>query len=58
MAIADTRRPMFRPSKDQRLSRLAEQVAEIRELDFNPVFALEPGQGAAIVDARIYVGQM
>jgi len=49
---------MFRPSKDQRLSRLAEQVAEIRELDFNPVFALEPGQGAAIVDARIYVGQM
>jgi acyl-CoA synthetase (NDP forming) len=39
----------------QRLARLAEGVPAIRELDFNPVFALEPGHGTAIVEARIYV---
>jgi acyl-CoA synthetase (NDP forming) len=36
-----------------RLSRLADEVPEIAELDFNPVMALEPGRGCVIVDARI-----
>lgn len=40
-----------------RVSRLAEEVPEIVELDLNPVFALPPGQGCRIVDARIGVGQ-
>jgi acyl-CoA synthetase (NDP forming) len=39
-----------------RVSRLAEDVPEILELDFNPVIALPPGQGCRIVDARIRVG--
>jgi len=38
-----------------RLSRLVEAVPEIAELDINPLFALGPGQGYAIVDARIRV---
>jgi acyl-CoA synthetase (NDP forming) len=36
-----------------RVSRLVEEVPEIDELDLNPVFALPPGQGCRIVDARI-----
>jgi acetyl coenzyme A synthetase (ADP forming)-like protein len=36
-----------------RVSRLVEEVPEISELDLNPVFALPPGQGCRIVDARI-----
>jgi acetyl coenzyme A synthetase (ADP forming)-like protein len=36
-----------------RLSRLVEEIPEISELDLNPVFALSPGQGCRIVDARI-----
>ncbi len=36
-----------------RVSRLTEAVPEIGELDLNPVFALPPGQGCRIVDARI-----
>jgi acetyl coenzyme A synthetase (ADP forming)-like protein len=36
-----------------RVSRLVEDVPEIEELDLNPVFALPPGQGCRIVDARI-----
>lgn len=39
-----------------RVSTLVEEVAEISELDLNPVFALPPGQGCRIVDARIRVG--
>jgi acetyl coenzyme A synthetase (ADP forming)-like protein len=39
-----------------RLSRLADEVPEILELDLNPVIALAPGQGCRIVDARIRVG--
>ncbi|HQR12926.1 MAG TPA: GNAT family N-acetyltransferase [Nitrospira sp.] len=39
-----------------RLSRLVEEVPEIVELDLNPIFALPPGQGYQIVDARIRVG--
>jgi acetyl coenzyme A synthetase (ADP forming)-like protein len=38
-----------------RVSRLVEEVPEIGELDLNPVFALPPGQGCRIVDARIRV---
>ena len=38
-----------------RLSRLVEHVPEIGQVDLNPVFALEPGRGYCIVDARIEV---
>ncbi|MDX1660755.1 MAG: GNAT family N-acetyltransferase [Gemmatimonadota bacterium] len=39
----------------QRLSRLVDHVEEIDEIDLNPVFALEPGEGYRIADARIRV---
>lgn len=42
----------------QRISRLIDEVPEIRELDLNPVFALAPGQGCRIVDARIRVAPL
>lgn len=38
-----------------RLSRLVEEIPEISEVDLNPIFALPPGQGSKIVDARIRV---
>lgn len=38
-----------------RVSRLVEEVPEISELDLNPIFALPPGEGCLIVDARIRV---
>jgi acetyl coenzyme A synthetase (ADP forming)-like protein len=38
-----------------RVSRLVEEVPEVSELDLNPVFALPPGQGCRVVDARIAV---
>jgi acetyl coenzyme A synthetase (ADP forming)-like protein len=38
-----------------RLSRLAEEVPEIREIDLNPIFALPPGAGCRIADARVRV---
>jgi acyl-CoA synthetase (NDP forming) len=38
-----------------RLSRLADTVPEISELDLNPVIALAPGKGCWIVDARVRV---
>jgi acetyl coenzyme A synthetase (ADP forming)-like protein len=38
-----------------RISRLVEEVPEINELDLNPMFALAPGQGCRVVDARIQV---
>ena len=40
-----------------RLSRLVEEVPEISEIDLNPVFALPPGQGCRIIDARIRIGE-
>jgi len=40
-----------------RLSHLVEEIPEIRELDLNPIFALPPGQGCKIVDARIRIEQ-
>ena len=41
-----------------RLSRLADEVPEVVELDLNPVIALPPGHGCRIVDARIRVGKV
>jgi acyl-CoA synthetase (NDP forming) len=38
-----------------RVSRLADEIPEIAELDLNPVIALPPGHGCRIVDARIRV---
>ena len=38
-----------------RISRLAVEVPEIVEVDLNPVFAMAPGLGCRIVDARIKV---
>jgi len=38
-----------------RISVLVDEVPEITELDLNPIFALPPGQGCQIVDARIRV---
>jgi acetyl coenzyme A synthetase (ADP forming)-like protein len=38
-----------------RISRMVEDVPEIRELDLNPLFAMPPGQGCVAVDARIRV---
>jgi acyl-CoA synthetase (NDP forming) len=38
-----------------RISQLVEEVPEISELDLNPVFALPPGEGCRVVDARIQV---
>jgi acyl-CoA synthetase (NDP forming) len=40
-----------------RISRLAEEVPEVSELDLNPVIALAPGDGCRIVDARIRVAR-
>jgi acyl-CoA synthetase (NDP forming) len=39
-----------------RISRMVEEIPEIRELDLNPIFALPPGEGCAVVDARIRLG--
>jgi acetyl coenzyme A synthetase (ADP forming)-like protein len=38
-----------------RISYLVEEIPDIVELDLNPIFALPPGQGCRIVDARIRV---
>jgi acyl-CoA synthetase (NDP forming) len=38
-----------------RVSRMVEDIPEIRELDLNPLFALPPGQGCLVADARIRV---
>ena len=40
-----------------RISRLVEEIPQVAELDLNPVFALAPGRGCRIVDARIRVGR-
>jgi acetyl coenzyme A synthetase (ADP forming)-like protein len=39
-----------------RVSRMVEDVPEVRELDLNPIFGLPPGEGCSVVDARIRVG--
>jgi acetyl coenzyme A synthetase (ADP forming)-like protein len=38
-----------------RVSRLVEEIPEIRELDLNPIIALAPGAGCRIIDARVCV---
>ncbi len=38
-----------------RLSRMVEEIPEIGEIDLNPIFALAPGRGCLIADARIGV---
>jgi len=38
-----------------RLSQLASDFPEINEMDLNPVFALEKGKGAVVVDARLRI---
>jgi len=38
-----------------RLSRMAEDIPELAEMDLNPLIALPPGQGCSAVDARIRV---
>jgi acyl-CoA synthetase (NDP forming) len=38
-----------------RLSQLASDFPEISEMDLNPVFALERGKGAVVVDARLRI---
>lgn len=38
-----------------RLSRLVEDVPEIGEIDLNPIFALPPGEGCRVADARVRV---
>jgi acetate---CoA ligase (ADP-forming) len=38
-----------------RISLMVEEVPEITELDLNPIFALPPGEGCQVVDARIRV---
>jgi acetyl coenzyme A synthetase (ADP forming)-like protein len=40
-----------------RVSRLADEVPEILELDLNPVIVLAEGKGCRIVDARMKVGR-
>ena len=40
-----------------RVSRLAEEIPEIVELDLNPVIVLPAGHGCRIVDARVKVGR-
>jgi acyl-CoA synthetase (NDP forming) len=40
-----------------RVSRLADELPEILELDLNPVIVLPAGHGCRIVDARIKVGR-
>ena len=37
----------------ERISQLAVDCPEIKELDMNPLFVLDEGQGAVVVDARI-----
>ena len=41
-----------------RVAYLADEVAQIAELDLNPVIALPPGAGAVAVDARVRVRRL
>jgi acetyltransferase len=40
----------------ERLSQLVLDFPEIQELDINPLMVFEEGQGAAVLDARIFLG--
>jgi acetyl coenzyme A synthetase (ADP forming)-like protein len=38
-----------------RVARLVDEVPEIDDLDLNPIFALPPGRGCRVADARVHV---
>jgi acyl-CoA synthetase (NDP forming) len=40
-----------------RVSRMVDEIPEIQELDLNPLFALPPGRGCRVADARIRILQ-
>jgi acyl-CoA synthetase (NDP forming) len=40
----------------ERLSQMVLDFAELKELDINPFMVFDEGQGAAVVDARIFIG--
>ena len=40
-----------------RMSQMAEEIPELREVDLNPVIVLPKGRGCVIVDARMKVGK-
>jgi acyl-CoA synthetase (NDP forming) len=40
-----------------RVSRLVEDLPEISQLDLNPIFALAPGNGCMVADARFRVSR-
>ena len=40
----------------ERLSQMALDFAELKELDINPFMVFEEGKGAAALDARIFIG--
>jgi acyl-CoA synthetase (NDP forming) len=39
----------------ERLSQMVLDFAEVKELDINPFMVFDEGQGAAVVDARIFI---
>ena len=39
----------------ERLSQMVLDFTELKELDINPFMVFEEGQGAAVVDARIFL---
>jgi len=40
----------------ERLSQMVLDFAELKELDINPFVVFDEGKGAAVVDARIFIG--
>ena len=36
-----------------RVSRMVGEIPEIQELDLNPLFAMPPGRGCRVADARV-----
>jgi len=40
----------------ERLSQMVLDFTELKELDINPFVVFDEGQGAAVVDARIFIG--
>jgi acyl-CoA synthetase (NDP forming) len=41
----------------ERLSQMALDFSELKELDINPFMVFEKGKGAAVLDARIFLGE-
>ena len=39
----------------ERLSQMVLDFAELKELDINPFMVFDEGQGAAVLDARIFI---